>query len=170
MDSALTEAKVLELLLQLLGQRRRVAGRRAVSVGGSRGAVAVVIAVTIAIRGRGRGGGMVGGGSVAVAIVVPKVLDGAFGRVGRDKGGALGDGCASGNLDLVLVGNLLDNLCDLAAVGEDGGNPLLVHDGFTDLLRLRHCFGCWLMGDGERVRVGGCYLAMREEGEQVLER
>ena len=140
LDRAMAEAKFLELLLQLLGQRRRVAGRRAVGVGVGRGAVAVVMAVTIAIRGGRGGGGVVGGGSVAV--VVSKILDGALGGVGRDKGGTLRDGRASGDLDLVLVGNLLDNLCNLAAVGEDGGNPLLVHDGFTDLLRLRHCSGC----------------------------
>lgn len=135
---------------------------------GGRGTVAVVIAVTIAIRGRRRGGGVIGG--VSIAVVVSKVFDGALGGVGRDKGSTLRNGRTSGDLDLVLVGNLLDNLCNLATVGEDGGNSLLVHDGFTDLLRLRHCSGCWLKGDGGRVRVGGCCIAMRENGERVLER
>jgi hypothetical protein len=108
---------------------------------------------------------MVGSGSVAVAVALSKVLDGTLGSVGRDKGCALRDGRASRDLDLVLVGDLFDNLCDLATVGEDGDNPLLVHDGFTDLLGLRHCCSCWLMGDGGRVLL---LLGNEKDGETVL--
>src|SRR5688572_13916233 len=111
----MAEAEILELLLQLLRQRRRIAGRRTVGVAGSGGAVIIAIATVVAIGRRRGGGGVVGGGSVAVAVVDSKVFDGAFGSMGRDKGGALGDGRASGDLDLVLVGDLFNNLCDLAA-------------------------------------------------------
>lgn len=144
----MTEAEILELLLQLLRQRRRAAGRRTVGVVGSGGTVVIAAAIIVAIGRRRRGGGVVGSSSVAVAVVDSKVFDWAFGSMGRDKGGALRDGRASGDLNLVLVGDLFNNLCDLAAVGENGDNPLLVHDGFADLLRLRHCCSFWLMSDG----------------------